>query len=142
MAHVLIVDDDADIRLSMRSLLEDIGGHTVIEAADGLAALEVLRSSEQGLVVLLDLLMPGLDGIGVLQAVAADEQLAIRHAYVLVTVSRRATSETFPATLAFAVPVVSKPFDIDKLLDTVADAEQRIHAPATEPRPSGQESAP
>ena len=141
MAHVLIVDDDVDIRMSMRSLLEDLGGHTVIEAEDGLAALEVLRTSEQSLVVLLDLLMPGLDGIGVLQAVAADERLATRHAYVMVTVSRRATSQNFPDTLAFAVPVVPKPFDIDNLLDTVAEAEQRMHAPA-EPRPSGQEPAP
>jgi CheY-like chemotaxis protein len=142
VAHVLIVDDDADIRMSMRSLLEDIGGHTVIEAGDGLAALEVLRTSEHSLVVLLDLLMPGLDGIGVLQAVAADEQLATRHAYVMVTVSRRATSGSFAGPLAFAVPVVPKPFDIDKLLDTVAEAEQRIHVPTAGPRPSGQEPTP
>ncbi len=126
MAHVLVVDDDEDIRLTLRALLEDVGGHTVVEAADGVSGLELLRASQQPLVVLLDLLMPGLDGIGVLQAVAADEQLATRHAYVLVSVSRRATPENLPPSLALAVSIVPKPFDINTLLDTVADAERRI----------------
>lgn len=126
MAHVLIVDDDADIRMSMRTMLEDIGGHIVLEAPDGLVALEILRSSEQRLVVLLDLLMPGLDGIGVLQEVAADEALATRHAYMLVTVSRLATSGELPSSLALLVPVVPKPFDMDVLLNAVAEAGGRI----------------
>ena len=129
MAHVLIVDDDADIRLTMRALLEDIGGHTVLEAADGVSGLEQLRASEERLVVLLDLLMPGLDGIGVLQAVAADEQLATRHAYMLVSVSRRARSEDFGPSLGLAVLVVPKPFDMDVLLAAVAEADSRIHEP-------------
>lgn len=126
MSDVLIVDDDADIRESMRTLLEDIGGHTVVEAPDGLAALAILRSSERRYVVLLDMLMPGLDGIGVLQAVAMDADLASRHTYVLVTVSRRANSADFPSSLALVVPVVPKPFDMDVLLTTVAEAEQRL----------------
>lgn len=126
MAHVLIVDDDTDIRASMRMLLEDFGGHTVLEASDGLSALDVLRSSEHRLIVLLDLLMPGMDGFGVLQAVAADEELATRHAYVLVTVSRRATTSTFPENLALVVPVLPKPFDMDALLTIVSESERRV----------------
>lgn len=126
MAHVLIVDDDADIRASMRMLLEDIGGHTVLEADDGLSALDVLRSSEHRMVVLLDLLMPAMDGISVLQEVAADEALASRHAFVLVTVSRRAMTREFPASLALAVPVLPKPFDMDSLLAIVHQSEQQI----------------
>lgn len=126
MAHVLIVDDDADIRSSMRSILEDVGGHTALEAVDGLEALELLRSSKQRLVVLLDVLMPALDGIGVLRQVVADKDLATRHAYVLVTVSRHATSADFLSNLAMDVPVVSKPFDMDVLLATVAEAAHSI----------------
>lgn len=131
MAHVLVVDDDEDIRMSMRTLLEEIGGHHVHEASDGIEALAHLRESTEPLVVLLDLLMPGLDGIGVLQTVAQDEELATRHAFVLVTVSRRATSSDFPASLALmiplAVPVIPKPFDINVLLQTVNDANRRLH---------------
>ena len=126
MAHVLIIDDDMDIRLSMRMLLEDIGGHTVLEAPDGIRGLEVLRASEEPLVVLLDLLMPGLDGIGVLQAVAADERLATRHAYVVVTVSRKATMGEFPENLGFTLQVVPKTFDMNALLDTVSQADHRL----------------
>ena len=131
MAHVLIVDDDEDIRLTVRALLEDIGGHTVLEAADGVSGLAQLRASEEPLVVLLDLLMPGLDGIEVLQAVAEDEQLATRHAYVLVSVSRRANAANVPPKLALAVPIVPKPFDMNVLLDTVTSAERRIQPSVT-----------
>lgn len=129
MTHVLIVDDDADIRMTMRLLLEDMGGYTVLETANGVSGLEMLRASEEPLVVLLDLLMPQLDGLGVLRAVAEDERLITRHAYVLVTVSRQALSVELPANLRGAVPVVAKPFDITVLLNTVAEAARRLHEP-------------
>ena len=117
--------------MTMRTLLEDFGGHTVLEAVDGVSALEQLRASEDPLVVLLDLLMPKLDGIGVLQAVAADERLASRHAFVLVTVSRKAESADLLAGLAVAVAVVPKPFDISLLLETVTESDHRLHAQDT-----------
>jgi CheY-like chemotaxis protein len=78
-------------------------------------------------VVLLDLMMPKLDGAGVLGVVAGDRHLANQHAFVLVT----ATSQTL--TLAFvnlltnlAVPVLHKPFDIEALLDHVQRAAGRL----------------
>ncbi|HEX6820273.1 MAG TPA: response regulator [Ktedonobacterales bacterium] len=129
MTHVLIVDDDADIRMTMRLLLEDMGGYTVLEATDGVSGLEMVRASAHPLVVLLDLLMPQLDGLGVLRAVAKDERLATRHAYVLVTVSRQGLSVELPASLQGVVPVVAKPFDITVLLDTVAEAARCLHEP-------------
>lgn len=127
MAHVLIVDDDEDIRLSLRALLEDMGAHSVLEAFDGVSGLEQLRASDDRLVVLLDLLMPRLSGLGVLRAVAADKQLATRHAYVLTTVSQEALSPEFTARLALPVEVVPKPFDITTMLDAVAEADRRLH---------------
>ena len=129
MTHVLVVDDDTDIRMTMRLLLEDVGGYTVHEAEDGVSGLEQIRASADPLIVLLDLLMPRLDGIGVLRAVAADRQLATRHAYVLVTVSRQRPSSDLLAELQVEVPVVIKPFDITTLLDMVDEATRRLHAP-------------
>jgi CheY-like chemotaxis protein len=126
MAHVLIVDDDADIRSSIRTLLEEIGGHQVCEAADGVEALEILRAEAEPLVVVLDLLMPRLDGLGVLEAVSADRALARTHAYVLATVSRVATAPDFAERFAMPVRVVPKPFDITTLLDAVADAARSL----------------
>ena len=120
MAHVLVVDDDPDVRAVLRSILED-HGHVISEAGDGLRALEQLRSSRWPFVVLLDLKMPVLDGAAVLGAVAGDRSLAYRHRYVLLT----ASAQTLPLALGtllacLEVPLVQKPFDIEALLDLVA----------------------
>lgn len=121
MAHVLIVDDDADIRQSMRATLEQIGGHTVLEAEDGRTGLDVLRATKERLIVVLDKLMPGLDGIDVLQAVVDEKELAIRHVYILATGSHKDPHELLQgATLA--VTIMPKPFDLDDLLAVVSRA--------------------
>ena len=129
MAHLLIVDDDEDIRFSMRALLEDVAGHTVQEAVDGVDGLEKLQASEVALVVLLDLLMPRLDGFAVLEAVSADQRLVAQHVYIVDSVSRRATDATLPPNVTVPVQILSKPFDIDDILDAVAQAERRLAPP-------------
>jgi CheY-like chemotaxis protein len=126
MATVLIVDDDLDTRDVLRLVLED-AGHEVAEAPDGQIALKMLRASAFPLVVILDLLMPRLDGVGVLRAVLEDDDLAARHAYLVLTVmtpSRVATSA--PLLSALSAPVVYKPFDVDALLDMVVLLEARV----------------
>jgi CheY-like chemotaxis protein len=65
MSVILVVDDEQDIRLVTRVLLE-LEGHQVLDAADGEAALELLRSAPSIGVVFLDLRMPGLSGWDVL----------------------------------------------------------------------------
>jgi CheY-like chemotaxis protein len=57
---VLIVDDDLDIRLVLRMILEGVG-YQVLEASEGGEALAVLRE-HRPCVILLDLMMPGVDG--------------------------------------------------------------------------------
>src|SRR5262245_58413653 len=57
MTRVLLVDDDQAIRETLRFALED-AGYQVLEAADGIAALQALRATPTGMVVLLDLMMP------------------------------------------------------------------------------------
>jgi len=63
-AHLLIVDDEEAIRQTLRMFIEDEGYQT-LEAVDGVAALAVARASADALVVLLDYMMPRLDGPGV-----------------------------------------------------------------------------
>lgn len=126
MSHVLIVDDDAAIRDTVRFALED-SGYTVSEAGDGLAALKRLRSEPEPTVVLLDLMMPGLDGAGVLGAVAGDHRLATRNAYILVTANTKTLTLAFANLLqSLTVPILSKPFDVDVLLESVAAAARRL----------------
>lgn len=83
MIRVLVVDDQRLVREGIRGLLDLVTDVEVVgEAADGAAALEVVRSTHPDL-VLLDLQMPGLDGIGVLDRLA--EQPDAPPALVLTT---------------------------------------------------------
>ena len=73
MYKVLIVDDQVDIRRMMNITLS--GAFDLLEAADGVTALQMVRQHRPD-VVLLDVMMPGeMDGLQVLDAIRADEQL-------------------------------------------------------------------
>ncbi len=72
MTRVLVIDDEAAIRLLCRVNLE-AEGLTVFEAADGRAGLERARQ-ERPDVILLDVMMPGLDGWQVAEELVADER--------------------------------------------------------------------
>ncbi|MBF6590131.1 MAG: response regulator [Ktedonobacterales bacterium] len=132
---VLVVDDDEGIRQTLRLVLED-AGYTITEAASGGAALDALRASADPLLVLLDYLMPGMDGGGVLRLIAADAPLAARHAYVLITASpQMLPPELVRLTKRLAITVLPKPFDMDVLLRTVEVAISTISARTAANRP-------
>jgi CheY-like chemotaxis protein len=123
---VLVVDDEPEIRSSLRFLLEH-EGYTVHEAANGQQALDRLRTSPRRLVVLLDVQMPRVTGAEVVEQVAEQIVLA-RHAYILVTGHFGHTmSLTFAAlVIELDIPVVFKPFDLAKLLTAVEAADARL----------------
>jgi CheY-like chemotaxis protein len=126
---VMIVDDDAAIRATLRAVLEE-EGYTVSEADDGRAGLELLRSSARagsGAVVLLDLMMPVLDGAGVLRVVAAERAIADAYAFVLVTAAPNAPNPSLRELLArLDIAVLQKPFELEELLATVERAAGRV----------------
>jgi DNA-binding response OmpR family regulator len=72
MTRVLVIDDEAPIRLLCRVNLE-AEGMSVLEAGDGPSGL-AKASEEQPDVILLDVMMPGLDGWGVAEALLENEQ--------------------------------------------------------------------
>ena len=74
MTRVLVIDDEAPIRLLCRVNLE-AEGMSVFEAGDGPSGLEEAASSQPD-VILLDVMMPGLDGWGVAEALLESEQTA------------------------------------------------------------------
>lgn len=124
--HILVVDDDAEIRDALRDLLEG-EGYRVFEASNGNQALEQLRTRTDPCIVLLDRVMPWLDGVATLRAVASEQALASRHAYILFTVSaEQPLPEDVIARLC--VPVLEKPFRVEHLLATLAEAERRLAA--------------
>ena len=75
-ARVLVVDDNADLREYMSRILS-AAGHQVRVAIDGLAALEAARAEPPDIIV-SDVMMPRLDGFGLLRALRADPDCATR----------------------------------------------------------------
>ena len=69
MPNILIIDDDPSIRSLVRDVLE-IEGYTVHEAQDGFAGLRAIEAERPDCVV-LDVMMPGMDGHAVLQRIRA-----------------------------------------------------------------------
>ena len=127
---VLVVDDDSDFRRVMRTILED-AGFTVFEASNGTAAmaqLAQLADGAYGMVVLLDLFMPGINGFDVLHALAQDEQLASHHAFLVATAmdTRALPVDVLKLLMDLRAPLLQKPFHIDELLEVIRAAEQRL----------------
>src|SRR3954469_4996448 len=74
MATILIVDDEPDCRRPLCALLRH-EGYTIVEARDGLEGLQRLAEQRVDL-VLLDMLMPGCDGVSMLQRVRRNPEWA------------------------------------------------------------------
>ena len=127
MAHVLVADDSPTIRHVVGPILRN-ARHIVSEAADGEETLEQLNASLYPMIVLLDVVMPKLGGIGVLRAVEASPALRDRHAFILMTASPDAIPPRAVVDLLerFSIPLVVKPLDPDYLLILVDQAAQRL----------------
>src|SRR5262245_45753752 len=117
--RVLVVDDEPMVRETLGQVLTD-EGYVVDLAVDGETALERVRAACPD-AILLDLMMPGMNGRQFLQALRNDPAYA--HVPVMIMTAVHGL-EVNPATLG-ASEVVEKPFDVDELLDKVALAVYR-----------------
>jgi CheY-like chemotaxis protein len=130
MAHVLVAEDDEATRAMLRMALEE-AGHTVLEARDGAAALDVLRTRTRPLVVALDMMMTPVDGLHVLRAVRGDARLATQHRYVAMTAVPLSHLNLPPDLSTLLVgPVVAKPFRLADFLAAVDEAAGQLSAEA------------
>jgi DNA-binding response OmpR family regulator len=117
---VLVIDDEAAIRLLCRVNLE-AHGMEVLEAADGPSGLERARAERPDAIV-LDLMLPGLDGWQVAERLLADPQA---RPAALVFLTGRVELRERAHALGFAgVDYLSKPFEPDELAAAVAGALQ------------------
>src|SRR5436309_515116 len=115
---ILVVDDEPGLRESFRLILDD--EYEVVDVPDGGAALDVLRSSQVDL-VLLDIRLPGMDGIEVLERIKAlDEAVEV----ILVTAVKTVRTAVAAMKLG-AFDYVTKPFEEDELLSLVRRALER-----------------
>jgi CheY-like chemotaxis protein len=104
---ILVVEDDALLREAIVECISDLGV-VVVEARDGLEALQVMAKEGAPGAILLDMRMPRLDGEGFLAAVRRDPALA---EIPVVTMSGGAQAEASPPVAS----QVHKPFDVDEL---------------------------
>jgi CheY-like chemotaxis protein len=114
---IVIVDDDADTREAIRTLLEDQGYRTA-EASDGHEALAMVQQPRfKAALLLLDLMMPTMDGWQLRARLRADPDLAAIPIVIMTAHSAmlRALVNAEPQT-----PVMRKPLDFDRLLEIVA----------------------
>lgn len=114
---ILIVDDEPDVRKVVRSVLE-ADGYQVAEAADGPAALSLLRSigGPRGPhLVVLDVMMPGIDGIEVCRKIHHERTK------VLMLTARDDAETRAAAEEAGADRYLTKPFSAVELLDTARE---------------------
>ena len=112
---ILVVDDNEDNRLIATANLE-MAGYAVLEAEDGEPGLEVLAGTPVDL-VLLDIMMPGMDGYEVCRRIRADE--ALRRVKVLMLTAKAGTRDLIKGFEVGADDYVTKPFEIDELLARV-----------------------
>ncbi len=109
MNVVLVVDDEQDIRLAVSEVLAD-EGFVVLAAGDGAEALTKARAFHPGL-VLLDLMMPGMNGWEFCAARRQDPELARIPVVGVSALGRVAGIE--------AAGFIQKPFDVDELVSAV-----------------------
>jgi two-component system, chemotaxis family, chemotaxis protein CheY len=114
MANILVVEDEPVCRSVLSDSLEDFG-YSVTAAADGNEALERLRTQPWDAVV-LDLLMPVVDGFTFLEQRISDPELLRVPVIVLSASGRRGLRA---ASQMYATAVLAKPFDLDVLLGVV-----------------------
>jgi CheY-like chemotaxis protein len=122
---VLIVDDNASMRYMLRTVLTG-EGYATLEAVDGVEAVDTLRLRSDRLIVLLDLVMPRMSGLDVLDVIDASGDLT-RHVYIVMTSDKRTLDAAHAALLTHHhIPLMEKSFDLNGLVGEVARAANRL----------------
>ena len=110
---IMVVDDDEDVREIVRMLFE-ADGYRVLTAADGLEAWRAISLGERPAVILLDLMMPHMDGEQFLHKLRTSTLGSVP-----VVIMSGHTSARERARQLRAADCLTKPFDLDELLRTV-----------------------
>jgi CRP/FNR family transcriptional regulator, polysaccharide utilization system transcription regulator len=113
--NILIVEDNDDLRENISEILE-LAGFDVVTAVDGIEGLKAMHTSSPDLVI-CDIMMPKLDGYGVLKAMKSNPRLS--H-LPLIFLTAKAEKEDFRSGMNLgAVDYLTKPFDAAELIEVV-----------------------
>jgi DNA-binding response OmpR family regulator len=117
---ILIVDDEAHIRILMEQTLEELEdeGVEILIAADGEEALEIIKTDKPGL-VFLDVMMPKMNGFEVCQAVK--RELKLDDIYIVMLTAKGQEYDKQKGAEAGADIYMTKPFDPDEIVEKAAE---------------------
>ena len=118
MATVLVVDDEPLIAMALEAMLED-AGYVAATAANGRQGLERLAEAPRPDLVLLDMMMPVMNGPAMLAAMAADPELAGIPVVVLSSLPEEAIRARVGEGVA---AILLKPCTAEQVLDAIARA--------------------
>ncbi|MCS6896806.1 MAG: sigma-54 dependent transcriptional regulator [Nitrospira sp.] len=110
--RVLLIDDEARVRASLKSVLE--ASYDILQASDAQEGLHMFRSEGPDL-VLLDVILPGTDGLSVLQTIRSENKMVP----VIMLTGTKSVKTAVDAMKLGAADYLSKPFDIEELRITV-----------------------
>ena len=124
LERILYVEDEPDIRAVARLALEAVGGFKVCICDSGKAALEAVQAFNPDL-ILLDVMMPGMDGPSTLSALRElpDQQ----ETPIVFMTAKVQAAEVVRYQQQGAIDVIAKPFDPMTLSTTVRDIWERHH---------------
>jgi two-component system, NtrC family, nitrogen regulation response regulator NtrX len=121
MAKILVIDDEKSIRNTLKEVLE-YEKHEIDLSSDGNEGLDLFRSDKYD-VVLLDIKMPGMDGIEVLEKITAESQ-----DIPVIMISGHGNIDTaVEAIKKGAYDFIEKPLDLNRLLITIRNALDKSH---------------
>src|SRR3982074_137800 len=124
IVDILVVDDDLTTRKMLRFVLEQQGGHQVVEAADAASAQHILATESFDL-AMIDVVMPGIDGLGLCKRIRATANMPI------VVVSARGDIQSRVRGLQLgADDYLPKPFDPSELAARVEAVLRRSNRSA------------
>lgn len=117
---ILIVDDEAHIRILMEQTLEELEdeGVELLIASDGAEALEIIQSKRPNL-VFLDVMMPKMNGFEVCKAVKEDANT--QETYIIMLTAKGQEFDRQQGRDAGADLYMTKPFDPDEILDKATE---------------------
>lgn len=117
---ILIVDDEAHIRVLMEQTLEDLedDGVELLTASNGAEALEIIQSENPNL-VFLDVMMPKMNGFEVCQTVKGD--VMTQGTYIIMLTAKGQEFDQQRGHEAGADLYMTKPFDPDEILDKATE---------------------
>lgn len=130
--HIVVVDDDEDVREMVQDYLVDQG--FLVTQVDGGASLRLLMGERPVHLVLLDINMPGEDGLSIARSLKARGDIGI----IMVTANGDTIDRVVGLELG-ADDYVTKPFDLRELLARVRAVLRRVAAPGQSPATMGSE---